>query len=563
MFKIKVMKRIKFIVYAGIISTLFLYSCNNSSNSNNQTNEDSLSTTKVLTVKERLNQYASFSLTADLSQFSQNEKEMLSYLIDACQNIDEIFWLQSYGNKDSLFLKLKTNEEKEYCKINYGPWDRLNDYEPFIEGVAKKPIGAGFYPSDIKYFPFIDMKFEDKLSMYTIIKRAEDGSLYTQPYHEAYKELLTKASNSLKKAAEKSPDKAFSNYLVKRAESLLNDDYYTSDKIWLDLNSKYDLVIGPYESEEDRFINTKTSYEAYLLIKDVEWSNKFKTYSKHLPEIKNSFAIPEDYKNQIVLANTNIGVYDAIYYAGWPNAGPKQISTNRPKDGRILMEKGSRKLQFKNSMKAKFDKIMQPIANILINEEQRKNVKFESFFINNVTYEIADAIMVKTTVNGKGPVKDALKDYFPTINSLKADILNMYILTELQNKGLIKDATLEDNYVVFIANVLRSIRFGAAFAQGSSNLIAFNMLYKMKAFERDNAKGTYKINYEKMKEVIKKLSKDILTILAEGDYPTAKSWIEIYGNMPPELQQDIQKISNAGIPVDINFEQGKNILGLN
>lgn len=563
-FKIRAMKKIKLIIiYLAIISTLFLNACDNTTNSNNKITEDSLSASKVLTVQERLNRYATFTLTADLSQYSNNEKQMLSYLIDACQYIDEIFWLQSYGNKDSLFSKLKTDEEKEYCKINYGPWDRLNNFEPFIEGIGKKPIGAGFYPSDIKYFPFIDMKFEDKLSMYTIIKRAEDGSLYTQPYHEAYKELLTKVAFFLKKAAEKSPDKSFSNYLVKRAESLLNDDYYTSDKIWLDLNSKYDFVIGPYESEEDRFINTKTSYEAYLLIKDVEWSNKFKTYSKHLPEIKNSFGLPEDYKNQIVLANTNIGVYNAIYYAGLPNAGPKQISTNRPKDGRILMEKGSRKLLFKNSMKAKFDKILQPIANILINQEQRKNIKFEGFFINNMSYEIADAIMVKTTVNGKGPVKDALKDYFPTINSLKADILNMYILTELQNKGIIEDVTLEDNYVIFIANVLRSVRFGAAFAQGSSNLIAFNMLYKMKAFERDEATGTYKINYEKMKEVIKKLSKNILTILAEGDYPTAKSWIEIYGNMTPELQQDIQKISNAGIPVDINFEQGKNVLGLN
>jgi len=562
-FKIRDMKRIKLIFGLGIISTLFFYSCDNSNKTENQVNEDSVSTTKKLTVKERLSQYASFTLTTDLSQFNANEKEMLSYLIDACQSIDEIFWLQTYGNKDTLFSKLKTAEEKQYCSINYGPWDRLNDNEPFIEGVGKKPIGAGFYPSDIKYFPFIDMKFEDKLSMYTIIKRAEDGSLYTQPYHEAYKDLLTKAANSLKKAAEKSPDKAFSNYLIKRAESLLNDDYYSSDKIWIDLNSKYDIVIGPYESEEDRFINTKTSYEAYLLIKDIEWSKKFETYSKHLPEIKNSFAIPNDYKNQIVLANTNIGVYDAIYYAGWPNAGPKQISTNRPKDGRILMEKGSRKLQFKNSMKAKFDKIMQPIANILINEEQRKNVKFESFFINNVTYEIADAIMVKTTVNGKGPVKDALKDYFPTINSLKADILNMYILTELQNKHIIEDATLEDNYVIFVANVLRSVRFGAAFAQGSSNLVAFNMLYKMKAFERDEATGTYKINFEKMKEMIKKISKDILTVLAEGDYSTAKSWIEIYGSMSPELQKDIQKIDKAGIPVDINFEQGKKVLGLN
>lgn len=555
------MKRIKVFFLVGMVSITMFISCTNSNTDTQTTTEDTVSKAK-LTIKERLNQYASFPLVVDLSSFSEQEKQMLSYLIDACKIIDEIFWRQAYGDKDTLFKKLKTKEEKEFCEINYGPWDRINDNEPFIEGIGKKPLGAGFYPPDIKYFPFIDMKFEDKLSMYTVIKRSEDGSLYTEPYHVAYKDLLTKAADYLKKAAQISPDKAFANYLNKRAESLLTDDYYSSDILWVDLNSKYDLEIGPYEFEEDKFINTKTAYEAYLMIKDIEWSKKFESYSSHLPEIKNSFSIPDEYKKQIVLANTNIGVFDAIYYAGWPNAGPKQISTNRPKDGKILMEKGSRKLQFKNSMKAKFDKILKPIADLVIAKEQRSNVKFEGFFINNVTYEIADAIMVKTTVNGKGPVKDALKDYFPTINSLKADILNMYILSKLQDMKVITDATLEDNYVIFVTNIIRSVRFGAAFAQGSSNIIAFNMLYKMKAFERDDATGTYKVNVEKMKEVINKISKDILTILAEGDYPTAKSWIEIYGTMSPELQKDIEKISKSGIPIDIKFEQGKEVLGL-
>ncbi len=553
------MKNIVFFIF---VSMVFFIACNsNTSQRNNLTAEDTI-TVKKLTIKERLNQYASFTLTTDLNQYSKQEKEMLSLLIDAAKIMDEIYWLQTYGNKDTLFPKLKTPEEKEYCEINYGPWDRLNDNEPFIEGVGKKPMGAGFYPSDIKYFPFIDMKFEDKLSMFTVIKRSDDGSLYTQPYHVAYESYLKQAAELLRKAAQKSPDKAFANFLQKRATALLTDDFYASDLLWVDLNSTYDLDIGPFEFEDDRFINTKAAYEAILMIKDKAWSKKLETYSKYLPEIKNSFDIPENYKSQIVLANTNIGVFDAIYYAGWPNAGPKQISTNRPKDGRILMEKGGRKLQFKNSMKAKFDKILKPISDILIDKNERENVKFEGFFINNVTYEIADAIMVKTTVNGKGAVKDALKDYFPTINSLKADILNMYILTQLQEKNVISEATLLDNYVIFIANVLRSVRFGAAFSQGSSNIMAFNMLYKMKAFERDSTTGTYKVNPDKMKEVIIKITKNILTVLAEGDYNTAKSWIEIYGTMSPELQKDIQKISKAGIPIDIKFEQGKEVLGL-
>jgi hypothetical protein len=556
------MIQIKNIAYLMMVCVVFFTACSSPSEQKNNTTNQDTTPQKKLTLKERLNQYANFALTTDLSKYSKQEKEMLSLLIDASKVMDDIFWLQAYGNKDTLFAKLKTPEEKEFCEINYGPWDRLNDNEPVINGVGKKPIGAGFYPSDIKYFPFIDMKFEDKLSMYTVIKRSDDGSLFTQPYHVAYEKYLKNAADLLKKAAKLSPDKAFANFLEKRADGLLTDDFYQSDILWVDLNSKYDLDIGPFEFEEDRFINSKTSYEAILMIKDMEWSKKFETYSKYLPEIKNSFSIPENYKSQIILANTNIGVYDAIYYAGWPNAGPKQISTNRPKDGRILMDKGGRKLQFKNSMKAKFDKILKPISDILIDKDERTNVKFEGFFINNVTYEIADAIMVKTTVNGKGAVKDALKDYFPTINSLKADILNMYILTQLQEKNVISDATLLDNYVIFIANVIRSVRFGAAFSQGSSNIMAFNMLYKMKAFTRNNTTGTYKVNSEKMKEIIIKLSKDILTVLAEGDYATAKSWVEIYGNMSPELQQDIQKISKAGIPTDIKFEQGKQVLGL-
>lgn len=545
-----------------IVFSVVLVAC---SNEDKKTSTEQIDTAtaevKPLTIEERLNQYASFTLNTDLSNFTQNEKKMLGYLIDACSVIDEIYWLQNYGNKDTLFAKLKDEKEKEYCLINYGPWDKLNDNEPFIEGVGKKPLGASFYPHDIKYFPFIDMKFEDKLSMYTVIKRGEDGSLYTEPYHIAYKDYLEKAANYLRKAAEFSPDKNFSKFLIKRAESLLTDDYYSSDIIWVDLNSKYDIVIGPYESEDDRFINTKTAYEGFVLIKDMEWSKNFKEYSKYLPEIKQSFNLDEKYKNQIHLANTNIGVFDAIYYAGWPNAGPKQISTNRPKDGRILMEKGSRKLQFKNTMKAKFDKILKPITDLLLDSSQRNNVKFEGFFINNVSYEIADAIMIKTTVNNKGPVKDALKDYYPTINSLKADILNMYILTKLQEKGVIKEITLLDNYVIFLSNIIRSVRFGAAFSQGSSNLMAFNMLQKQNAFERTE-NGTYKVNFERMKEVINRLSKEILTVLCEGDYATAKSWVEIYGNMSPELQKDIQKISKSGIPVDIKFEQGKKILGL-
>jgi hypothetical protein len=537
-------------------------SCGTGDNNQNQQVNDTTSA-KKLTVTERLNQYAVIPLTSDLSKLSEKDKEMLSLLINACKIMDEIFWMQAYGIKDSLYASLKNPEEAKLCDINYGPWDRLNSNEPFLESFSKKPIGAGFYPSDIKYLPFIDMKFEDKLSMYTVVKRSEDGSLYTQPYHIAYKEQLEKAAELLKKAAKISDNKDFAKFLNLRAESLLNDDYYTSEMFWMDMESNnIDIIIGPVESEEDRFINTKTAYEAFILIKDQEWSNKLKDYSSMVPEIKNQLPLDELYKNQIVFTKTNIGVYDAIFYSGYANAGAKNISINHPKDGRILMEKGSKKMQFKNAMKAKFDKILQPISNILISEAERKNIKFDAFFINNVNYEIADAIVVKTTVNNKGPVKEALKDYYPTINSLKADILNLYIISKLHEKGVIKEVELLDNYVIFMSNILRSVRFGATYSQGSSNIICFNVLQEMQAFTRDEKTGTYSVNLEKMKSSIEKFSVEVMRILAEGDYTAAKEIIESKGNMLPTLQEDLKRISSAGIPIDITFEQGEQVLGL-
>jgi hypothetical protein len=440
---------------------------------------------------------------------------------------------------------------------------QINDNQSFIEAYGKKPIGAGFYPHDIKYLPFIDMKFEDKLSMFTVIKRAEDGSLYTQPYHVAYELQLEKAADYLKQAASLCENKEFAEFLKMRAEAFITDDYYKSDLSWLKLlNNKIELIIGPIESEEDRFINTKTTYEAFLLIKDLEWSEKLKGYSSMVPEIKNQLDLDDKYKTQIVFTKADIGVFDAIYYGGYANAAAKSISINHPKDGRILMEQGNKKLQFKNAMQAKFDKIMKPISDILISENERKNVKFDAFFINNLTYEMADAIVVKTTVNNKGPVKDALKDYFPTMNSLKADVLNLFLLSKLHEKGAIKEVELLDNYVIFMANVLRSVRFGASYSQGSSNIICFNVLQEMGAFSREEKTGTYSVNFDKMKVALNSFSATIMKILAEGDYDAAKELIEGKGNMQPELQKDITRISSAGIPTDIVFEQGAEVLGL-
>lgn len=557
---------IRFSLFLSVVISIvfFFSSCGTDSNNQGQQVQEDTTPQRKLTIQERLNEYASIPLNTDISKLSEKEKQMIPLLIKASKIMDDIFWLQSYGNKDTLFSKITDENEKKLCEINYGPWDRLNDNEPFLANYGKKPIGAGFFPADIKYLPFIDMKFEDKLSMYTIIKRAEDGSLYTQPYHVAYEVSLEKASDLLKQAATLSEDKDFAKFLNLRADDLLTDDFYKSDIAWMGLEkNKIDIIIGPVSGEEDRFLNnTKTAYQSFLLVKDFDWSNKLKGYSSMVPEIKNQISLDNSYKNQLIFSNAEIGVYDAIFYGGWANAGAKSISINHPKDGRIVMEKGNKKLQFKNAMQAKFDKILKPISNILISENERQNIKFDAFFINNLTYEMADAIVVKNTINNKGTVKDALKDYYPTINSLKADILNLYLLTKLHEKKVIKEVELMDNYVIFMANALRSVRFGAVYSQGSSNIICLNQLQEMGAFTRDEKTGTYSVNFEKMKTAVESFSITVLKILAEGDIDAAKGLIKDKGDMQPQLQQDLKRIASAGIPIDIKFEQGPEVLGL-
>lgn len=544
-----------------LFAFFILFSCSSDKQEKKTTNEDTLQT-KKMTIKDRINQYVTITLNPDISGLTNEEKKMLSYFIDAADVINEIFWLQSYGDKDSLFSKLKTEEERLLCEINYGPWDRLNDFEPFIEGVGKRPIGGGFFPPDIKYFPFLSMKFEDKISMYTIIKKDAEGNLYTEPYHKAYADYLTKASNYLLMASEICRDKDFKTFLRKRSESLLNDDYYTSDLLWMDLkNNKLDIVIGPVNSEDDQFIHTKTTYEAYVLLTNIELTKKYEKLNDYLEKIRKSIPLPENYLQQIIFSKPNVVIYDGIYFAGWPNAGAKQISINYPKDGRIIMEKGCKKLQFRNVQQAKFDNILLPIAKVLIDPQSIQHINFESFFLNNIAYEISDAVVVRGTVNNKGPAKEALKDYYPTINSLKADLMYIYIITELNKLGALKETTLESHYYTYLANLLRSIRFGKAIAQGSSSVITLNMLLKLKAFEKTK-NGYYKVNIEKMKEVVTKLTKDVLKVLAEGDIPTAKSWIDIYGNISQEMNEDILKIKKAGVPVDIRYIQGKSVLNL-
>jgi hypothetical protein len=551
--------------YITILSLLVLVITSCKETAQHETNENNDTVAKVeLTLQQKVNEYIKVSLNADLSNLSDNEKKMISLFIEASELIDELFWEQAYGSKEELFKNFADDDTLNFININYGPWDRLNSNSCFVDRYGKKPLGANFYPNDIKYLQFVDMKFEDKFSAYTLIRRMDDGSLYTIPYHKAYAEKLQKIAEIVKKAASLSDSAELKAYLNARADALLTDDYYESDLAWMGMkDNKIDFLFGPYEDQEDKFLNIKAAFESYVLVKDKEWSEKLKQIITLLPQLQQSLPVEDKFKQEVPGKDSDIGVYEAIYYAGYSNSGGKSISINRPLDGRVQLEKGNRKLQFKNVQRLKFEKILLPIADKLICEEQRKHVKFEAFFINSFCYEIGEGLGVKFTVNGnKQSVKDALKEEYNTLHVGKAEVLRLFLATKLHEMGKIQECELMDNYVTLMANIFRSVRFGAGHAQGQANMIVFNYFQEAGAFNRNEQSGTYSVNFEKMQGAVLKLAEKIITIQGNGDYRAAKALVEEKGNIKPLLQSDLNRISEAGIPRDIIFEQGKSVLGL-
>jgi len=514
-------------------------------------------------VAQKLSEFASVQLTADLSGLSEKEKQMLPLLFDAAKIMDDLFWLQAFGNKEDLLSKMPNEAARKFAEINYGPWERLNGNTPFIKEFGTKPLGANFYPTDITKEEFDKFEAADKSSLYTVITRNADSTLSSVPYHVAYKEHIEKAANLLKQAAELAEDEGLKKYLNLRAEALLTDDYLASDLAWMDMKTNtIDFVIGPIENYEDALSGAKAAYEAFILIKDKEWSDKLTKFAALLPKLQKSLPVDAKYKKEVPGTASDLNVYNAVYYAGDCNAGSKTIAINLPNDERVHTEKGSRKLQLKNSMQAKFDKILVPISNLLIAEDQRKNIKFDAFFENTMFHEVGHGLGIKNTINKKGTVREALAEAYSPIEENKADILGLYLVAQLAKMGELGEKDLMDNYVTFMAGIFRSIRFGVASSHGKANMMRFYYFQERGAFTRDAATGTYRVDFDKMTKAMNELAKEILVMQGDGNYEAAQKWISEKCNISEELQKDLERIAGASIPRDIVFEQGKEVLGL-
>ncbi len=366
-------------------------------------------------LEEKVQEYVPFRLDADLSHLSNNQRRMLPLLIEAAQVMDGLFWRQTYGDKQALLGSLD-GAARRFAEINYGPWDRLGDDEPFLPGVGPKPDGAQFYPADMTKQEFEAAVAassdggEALKSLYTIVVRNDDG-LAALPYSQVFRAELETAAGKLREAAALAEDAGFKNYLTLRAEALLSDDYQPSDMAWMDMKSNaIDLVIGPIETYEDKLFGYKASFEAYVLLKDMEWSGRLAKYAALLPALQEGLPVPPEYKKEDPGADSDLNAYDALYYAGDCNAGAKTIAINLPNDEEVQLAKGARRLQLKNSMRAKFEKILLPIAGELIADDQRSHVDFDAFFANTMFHEVAHGLGIKQTLTGKGTVREAMKE---------------------------------------------------------------------------------------------------------------------------------------------------------
>ena len=507
--------------------------------------------------------YAVVPLKADLSHLDENTRRMVAKLVQAADVMNDLTWKQSWGgDRAALLAQAPDDATRELVNINFGPWDRLNEDTPFIANIKPRPPGGMFYPVDMTKEAFEAANLPDKTSNYTLLRRDAAGKLVTVPYHVEYKPELERTAALLREAAELSGDKSFADYLRMRADALLTDDFRASDMAWMDMKTNpVDIVIGPIETYEDQLFGYKAAYEGLVLVKDAEWSQKLARYAAFLPELQRGLPVDAKYKAEKPGAKADLNAYEAVYYAGDANVGAKTIAINLPNDEEVQLAKGTRRLQLENVMKAKFDAILLPIARQLIAEDQLKHVTFDAFFEDVMFHEVAHGLGIKKTIDGKGTVDEALKDYASSFEEGKADILGLYMIDALSNKGEMEKDKLMDSYVTFLAGILRSVRFGAADAHGKANMLRFNYFADAGAFSRD-ADGRYRVDFDKMRAAMNSLSAKLLTVQGDGDYAEAKRMTESFGVIKPELASDLAKLKDAKIPVDVRFEQGLNVLGL-
>ena len=505
-------------------------------------------------LQEKVESYAVVEVTSPLyDALSENDKKIVDLFRQAGEIMDGLFWKQTFGDKAEIEA-LPEGYAKDYALINYGAWDHLDDNKPFVKGYGEKPLGCQYYPQDMTMEEWNAFDDPNKLNLYTVIRRDENGALKAVWYRDEYKAELDKVCALLEEAAALTTNEGMRTYLTEHVKAFRTDDYLASDLAWMDMKDcNMDLVIGPIENYDDHLFEAKAAYEAFILLKDETRSANLAKYVALLPTLQKMLPCAPEYKTFVPGTSSDLNVYDAIYYAGDCNAGSKTIAINLPNDERVHAAKGARRLQLYNSMMAKFDKIMAPIGNVLMVPEQLEYLSADAFFWNVTFHEVAHGLGVKQTINGKGTVDQAMGDQKTSWEEAKADILGLFMVSKLIDMGEITDITKEQSIATFIAGIVRSVRFGFASSHGKANMMCYNYMEDHGAFTR-NEEGKWVIDFEKAAAAVDSWAALILETQATGNFEFAQSYAAENASIREALAADIAKVNEAGIPRDIALD---------
>jgi hypothetical protein len=520
---------------------------------------------KEMTLAEKIRRFAPTQITADAAKLSENDRQALDKIIEAAKLMDPIFLRQVWSGNVDMKKRLEadtTPEGKErlhYFKINVGPWSRLDHNEPFIDGAPKvKPPQAGYYPDDITKEEFEawekslpEAEKAKATGYFYTIRRGDDKKLKTIAYNEEYKEFLEPAAKLLKEAAALTSNQTLKNFLTKRADAFLSNDYYASDVAWMDLDAPIDVTIGPYETYEDELFGYKAAYEAFVTLRDEAESAKLVKFSGYLQELENNLPMDAKYRNPKLGAASPIRVVDVVFAGGEGNRGVQTAAYNLPNDERVVKEKGSKRVMLKNMQEAKFNQVLVPISKLLSDVAQQGDISFDAFFTHILAHELMHGLGPHNiSVNGKpSTVRLSLKELYSTIEEAKADITGLWALQYLIDKGTLDKQMERAMYITYLASSFRSVRFGVTEAHGKGQAIQFNYLMDEGAIKIDEAKGTFSIDFDKVKDAVRKLTNEILTLQAEGSYDKAKAMLDKYGIIRPVMQKALDKLGS--VPVDI------------
>jgi hypothetical protein len=511
--------------------------------------------------------FAPVDIAADTSRLSPNDRRALGLLVEAGRIMDALFLRQVWSGNDALLQQLSrealppdaadARARLHYFLVNKGPWSRLDHDRPFVPGVPAKPQSGNFYPAGATKEEI--QKWLDSLpaadrtratGFFTTIRRGADGRLVSVPYSVEYQGELARAAALLRDAAALTTAPTLKQYLTSRADAFISNDYYASDVAWMELDAPIEPTIGPYEVYEDEWFNYKAAFEAFITLRDDVETEKLQVFAKHLQELENALPIDPKYRNSKLGAMAPIRVVNVVFTAGDANRGVQTAAFNLPNDERVIKEKGSKRVMLKNVQDAKFRMVLTPISKVALATADRQRVSFDAFFTHILMHELMHGLGPHDiTVGGRATtVRRELKETYSAIEEAKADVSGLWALAQLAHGSHVDPAVAKTMYTTFLASAFRSIRFGINEAHGRGIAIQLNYLLDAGAF-RVSPDGTFTVDETKIAEAVTSLTREIMTLQAEGSYAKAKALIDELGVVRPVVQKVLDKLD--GVPVDI------------